>query len=314
MWEAPLVARQPASSPLEAALRAEAIAWAVAREADGTGEIGYQELAAVTLASGSIRLKNPMRGIWRPAGWRSALSIVTAFRREGADRPYEDAPGPDGLWRYKWMGDNPASADNVALRNAMASGSPLVWFVGVASGRYIAVAPVWIVAEEPEHQQFVLAVNESQRLTGAPGAALPGHDRRWVQTESLRRVHQPLFRRDVLTAYASHCAVCKIAHTPLLDAAHIIPDTKPNGDAVVTNGMALCKIHHAAYDSNIIGVTPDYRVEVRADILDEQDGPMLEHGLKELHRRELLWIPRSRAQRPDQDRLRERFEEFLQAS
>lgn len=35
-------------------------------------------------------------------------------------------------------------------------------------------------------------------------------------------------------------------------------------------------------DSNIISVTPDYKIEVREDILHETDGPMLWHGIQEL--------------------------------
>jgi predicted restriction endonuclease len=37
-------------------------------------------------------------------------------------------------------------------------------------------------------------------------------------------------------------------HAALLDAAHIILDTEPQGEPTVRNGLALCKIHHAAYD------------------------------------------------------------------
>ena len=38
------------------------------------------------------------------------------------------------------------------------------------------------------------------------------------------------------------------------------------------NVLSLCKIHHAAYDKNILGISPDYQVKVRIDILDEVDG------------------------------------------
>jgi hypothetical protein len=34
----------------------------------------------------------------------------------------------------------------------------------------------------------------------------------------------------------------------LLDAAHILPDGHPKGEPVVPNGLALCKLHHAAFD------------------------------------------------------------------
>ena len=63
--------------------------------------------------------------------------------------------------------------------------------------------------------------------------------------------------------------------------------------------MSLCKIHHKAYDMNIVGVTPDYRLEVNADILNEVDGPMLKHGIQEeLHGHQII-VPRRRGDRPD---------------
>ena len=100
-------------SVLEASLRREAIEWVVAQSRVGLGDLHHSQLAAVPLLSGTLRLKNPQRGIWRPAGWDAALSIVTTYRKREADRPYADAPGPDGLWRYKWMGTDPHHPDNV---------------------------------------------------------------------------------------------------------------------------------------------------------------------------------------------------------
>jgi len=34
----------------------------------------------------------------------------------------------------------------------------------------------------------------------------------------------------------------------LLDAAHITPDTHPEGEPIVSNGLSLCKLHQAAFD------------------------------------------------------------------
>ncbi len=58
----------------------------------------------------------------------------------------------------------------------------------------------------------------------------------------------------------------------------------PEGKSTIENGLALCKLHHSAYDAFIIGVTLDYIIQVRADILEEEDGPVLQHGLKGLHK------------------------------
>jgi len=78
-------------------------------------------------------------------------------------------------------------------------------------------------------------------------------------------------------------------------------------------GLALCKIHHAAYDVNIIAGRPDYLVEIRHDILHEIDGPMLRHGLPEMHGA-AIHVPRPPDQRPDRARLEFRYEQFLAAA
>ena len=80
----------------------------------------------------------------------------------------------------------------------------------------------------------------------------------------------------------------------------------------MTNGLSLCKIHHGAYDSNFLGIDPDYQVHINADLLLEKDGPMLRHGLQEMHGTKLE-VPRQRAKQPSRDGLAERFEGFAQA-
>ena len=99
----------------------------------------------------------------------------------------------------------------------------------------------------------------------------------------------------------------------LLDAAHIVVDSHPLGDPVVPNGLALCKIHHAAFDQNIIGVRPDTVVELNREVLEATDGPVLRHGLQEVHRAR-LWVPIAPAKRPDPERLEVCYGEFRRAS
>jgi len=81
------------------------------------------------------------------------------------------------------------------------------------------------------------------------------------------------FRQRVLRAYQQCCAICRLRHDELLEAAHILPDGHPLGEPVIPNGLALCKLHHAAFDLYLIGVTPDLEVTVRLDVLEEIDGP-----------------------------------------
>jgi putative restriction endonuclease len=137
-------------------------------------------------------------------------------------------------------------------------------------------------------------------------------ERGYVLRLTKQRLHQPVFRTRVLRAYADTCAMCRLRHAELLDAAHILPDTHPQGLPVVPNGLALCKIHHAAYDMNIVGIRPDLYIEVQPKVLAEVDGPMLRHGLQEMSGMR-IFVPRSRDSQPDRDRLEKRYDEFRAA-
>lgn len=297
----------------EEAIRAAALVWLRDVTADGRDPITRDQLANDFRIDGArFPLVDRVRGIRKPDGWRAALSITTTFSPAGRARPYEDAEGPDGLHRYKLRRDARGSAENEALRVAMRDQTPLVWFVGVAPGRFNAIFPIWILAEERADDQFVLALSQSQREV-EPGSVLEPLFRRYLMRETQVRLHQAVFSSQVMLAYDSRCSVCALGHRELLDAAHIIPDSAPNGEPVITNGISLCKIHHAAYDRDILGIRPDLVVEIRQDLLTELDGPMLRHGLQEHHGQRLLQIPRKRTQRPDPERLLERYEQFRAA-
>ena len=246
-------------------------------------------------------------GIWKPAGLSAALTIRTTYTPLGRTAPYQDEVGPDGLVRYKWRGTDPGQADNRALRAALRDQRPVVYFYPVARAVYHAIYPVYLVAEDVERHEVVL-----DTVPVLESAASP-LERRYAQRLTLRRLHQGLFRPRVLRAYGTRCALCRLRHAQLLDAAHILPDADERGDPVVPNGLALCKIHHAAYDVDIIAVRPDHIVEVRRDILHEIDGPMLRHGLQEMHGTR-IHTPHSPRDRPDRDRLEQRYALFRSAA
>ncbi|WP_308492292.1 hypothetical protein [Microbacterium terrisoli] len=58
-----------------------------------------------------------------------------------------------------------------------------------------------------------------------------------------------------------------------------------------------------------MGITPDFEVRINSALLHEVDGPMLRHGLQDMHGRQ-IHLPERRNERPSQDRLAERFVEF----
>jgi putative restriction endonuclease len=186
--------------------------------------------------------------------------------------------------------------------------TPIILLRKIAKGVYVPHFPVYVVADSPTERFFTLAIDDVVRLRDPdePDA------RRYAERVVKQRVHQPEFRGKVLLAYENRCAVCRLRHPELLDAAHILPDSHPQGRPVVTNGLSLCKIHHGAYDSNFLGIDPGYQVHINADLLLEKDGPMLKHGLQEMHGTKLE-VPRQRAKQPSRDGLAERFEGFAQA-
>lgn len=279
------------------------------------------DLSAFEFNGRTHRLVGTQTGIWRVKEHSdAAISILTAYSPEGSARPYDDTVGDDGLLRYKWRGFDPMFPDNVWLRTAMLRQLPLVWFIGIGHvpGTHTQVFrpefPVWLVGEEPEQHQFVVAVDESQRaLPSDASGEVVEFARRYNERLVLARHHQPLFRSAVIYAYERRCAVCRLPFAELLDAAHIKADSE-GGSARVSNGLALCKIHHGAFDANIIGISPDYVVRVRESVLATFDGPTLQHAIKEMNGQRLGQLPHARAERPDRDLLAERFDAFLRAS
>lgn len=256
------------------------------------------------------------QGIFKPAVMSLPLSITTA-----PHGPYDDSFGADNLIHYKYRGDDPYHRDNVGLRKLMSMGAPLVYFHGVMRGRYLAVWPAFIVADDPAGLTFSVAVDEASGalppVVEDPVSEQLAEDRsarrRYITATVRRRLHQRGFRERVLDAYRDQCALCRLRHRELLDAAHIVADVDVGGEPIVSNGLALCKIHHAAYDAFLLGIRPDYVVEIRVDILAEVDGPMLRHGLQGLHESQIL-LPRARDKRPDPDRLARRWERFRSAA
>ena len=138
---------------------------------------------------------------------------------------------------------------------------------------------------------------------------IPGtlEEKRYAFRMVRQRIHQGQFRESVLSAYGNRCALSRISERRLLDAAHIIPDSEL-GQPVISNGLLLSKIHHAAFDGNLIGIDPDYGIHVSKHLLDQKDGPTLE-ALKGLAGKKLR-LPKRTQDHPDRNCLAVRYEKF----
>jgi putative restriction endonuclease len=276
------------------------------------GRIPRAALAeGVVIRGERVPIWNYQKGIFKPGVLGpdgAALSVQTS-----ADSPYEDAHDPDaGHFVYKYRGTDSTHYDNVALRNAMLFRRPLIYLVAVDPGFYDAILPVYVTGDDPSQLQFTLVADQVTRPSIAEDAAVVGVRRAYTTRAVMQRLHQQQFRRLVLDAYSGRCTICRLRHRELLDAAHILADRDPRGEAMIPNGLGLCKIHHAAYDANILGITPDAKVEIRTDVLEEKDGPMLQYGLQAANGSRLV-LPRRPEHQPNRDFLAERYDRFRAA-
>jgi putative restriction endonuclease len=291
----------------EQAFREDLIDKIISKANENDGMLSRAELGEFSYAGQKIRVIDAQGGIWNPgASWtlgeelRATLSINTTKSKK-----YEDQEVSGGLWRYDYQSGGTAGR-NTKMRKAMELQLPLIWFVQQGSGRYVPYK-VFIINDFPA-EGYCLIAPELSLATASRSESLI--ERRYAERTMKQRLHQPAFRARVLSAYETKCAICRLGHGRLLDAAHITPDNDESSSTSVTNGLSLCKIHHTAYDIDIVGIDADYTVHIRQDILNETDGPMLEHGIKEMHKIK-LWVPPAQGEKPDPARLEERFLKFV---
>lgn len=242
------------------------------------------------------------------------LTITTS-----PDGPYEDAFGDDHRLLYRYRGTDPRHRDNQGLKKAMRRQTPLIYLFGLIPGRYLVVWPVFVVGADDAGLTFTIMADAHDTIvdTLERGAQAEIQDetealrRQYITSTIQRRLHQRSFRERVLKAYHEQCALCRLRHRELLDASHIIPDTIEESSTEVSNGLALCKIHHAAFDGDFLGIRPDdYRIEIRHDVLNEYDGPMLRHGLQGMHGQR-LHLPSAKRNRPSREALKNRYARFV---
>lgn len=253
-------------------------------------------------------LIDPQKGIRKPQRWSTVLSI-TSTQRPVDQGGYEDSIREDGSVAYRPMRETTtdAPATNRALLHSIEQQSPLLYLIEVATSTYEPVYPVWLT----DYDRGAVLVSDIGPEGGEYADVVDL--RRYEKVVGKRRLHQEEFRARVLFAYKDRCCICRLRRRSLLDAAHIVDDSDDQGVAAVSNGLAMCRMHHAAYDQYLLGVRPDFKIEITRDILEEVDGPMLRYGLQEIAG-QYVSVPRPKPARPDPQRLQWKYERFLDAS
>ncbi len=284
------------------------------------GRVSWEAIDAGFEVDGQkIRFASKPRGIFKPRQLEAALSIRTTVPRQGRQPWYQDQVFGDesrqeyaGLLCYELARGGLADPTNRALRNAWERKAPLIYFAGVEPSVYQPVFPVWIESFRPEDGYVLVATADFERhgesSVAASLAALPSEIE---ATYSLRltrnRNHQAWFSMRTKAAYGWRCAFSGLPVRELLVGAHIVPDAE-GGLAAVRNGICMSTLHHNAFDANLLGVDPDFRIHVSPRLRDRNDGDLLV-SLKGLEGAELR-LPAEPDDRPDRELLERRFAGF----
>ena len=133
--------------------------------------------------------------------------------------------------------------------------------------------------------------------------------RRYRIVETMRAHREARFRPEVLRAYGHQCACCSVSLN-LVDAAHIIPVRQAGSTDEVVNGLALCRLHHAAFDNGLIGVRSDYRIVENPRVIERLTDLNFLRGIDEFRGllRPVIRHPNVTEVRPKPDYLRRGME------
>ena len=105
------------------------------------------------------------------------------------------------------------------------------------------------------------AISENQQINTLENLLLQTAERK-TKSDTKQIPETPdrsaAFRRVIMQLYNYTCAVCRLRILTLdgasgVDAAHIVPFSVSHDDGI-GNGLALCKLHHWAFDKGLISI------------------------------------------------------------
>ncbi|MFI6358303.1 phosphorothioated DNA-binding restriction endonuclease [Streptomyces sp. NPDC050743] len=115
-------------------------------------------------------------------------------------------------------------------------------------------------------QQHFTPVLEAPICDAVGLELIGGEETGSVAAKKMLRKRRAGFVEEVLHAYAYACAFCgfdgALGRNPVgLEAAHVQWHSQDGPDEV-SNGLALCSLHHTLFDLGVLGLLPDWRIRV----------------------------------------------------
>ena len=123
--------------------------------------------------------------------------------------------------------------------------------------------------------------------------------RRYSIVSARKALRGAKFRSRVLAAYSNACAMCGV-QLRLVDAAHILPAAHPDSTDETGNGIALCALHHRAFDRGLVTFDSGYRVHRREEMERGLAEAELDGGLDDFQKRlyAKIGVPQNPVERP----------------
>ncbi|WP_071942323.1 HNH endonuclease [Halomonas aestuarii] len=281
-----------------------------------SGDVPWEEIAEpVRFDDSAFFLASKAIGIFKPKQMPDGiLSIKTVVPKHGRINIYSDGASDDGGFWYSLESGGLTKPANRQLIISYERKDPIIYFMGVAPGRYFPLWPCYIDSVDIGNEICHVSMRDQlgvMRNVAEPTASYQVDDieKRYIIREVKTRVHQAEFRARVMQAYSNRCAMTGLPVLQLLEAAHIIPDNHRASTAEVSNGISLSRLHHRAYDAGLVGIDPDFKVHLNEELLATKDGPLLE-SMKQLNGQQIS-LPRNSKQRPNREALELRYQQFL---
>ena len=136
------------------------------------------------------------------------------------------------------------------------------------AARKILIAGGWFFLEEKIKLLAMLGMDSSD--FALDGEAMPAPSRE----EDFKQGRDIKFRLQIVPLYHYSCALCRIkmllpSGITLVEAAHIHQFAHSKNDDI-SNGMALCRNHHWAFDQGLWSINPDFEIIVSRGKFEEQ--------------------------------------------
>ena len=227
--------------------------------------------------SGSQQFQPEVGGKTLILGWWDEVGVFAGF-------DYAKHSGPLGSSPSMQIGEEAlrkASMSGFAPHNR-GQGEIAIAFRPDFLGTYVANLERLHACGEFPRELAILGEIADENVEDQEIARAVAQERQYAVISTKRALRDISFRQRVLTVYGYACAMCGL-QLKLVDAAHVLPVLDPESTDETSNGIALCSLHHRAYDNGFATFGADYRIYLNEAMVGELKARGLDGKLDRFH-------------------------------